>query len=157
MAVATFTFKLDDKKFQAALKDPKLVKGPVRKFLERSAKTVEGAAKEKVTVDTGRLRSSIASEVRTSSAVIGTNLTYAPFVEFGTRPHFPPVGALRGWARRHGFPARGGAFLVARAISRRGTKAKPFLVPSLEQSKPKIKRFFRVMGEEIGKRWRQPK
>ena len=42
---------------------------------------------------------------------------YAGFVEEGTRPHFPPIKAIQGWADRHGIPA----FLVARKIAREGT------------------------------------
>lgn len=43
-------------------------------------------------VDTGRLRNSITHEIRDAglSAVVGTNVYYAPHVEFGTRnPNYP--------------------------------------------------------------------
>lgn len=85
-------------------------------------------AKRYAPVDTGRLRASITPEVRISGpmtvqGIVGSNVTYAPFVELGTKPHWPPVGALEVWARRHGTSA----FLVARAISRRGTKAVKYL------------------------------
>ncbi len=43
---------------------------------------------------------------------------YAIFVEENTRPHWPPIAAITPWARRHGIEP----FLVARAISIRGTK-----------------------------------
>jgi hypothetical protein len=43
---------------------------------------------------------------------------YDLFVEEDTRPHWPPSGALQGWADRHGIPE----FLVRRAIATRGTK-----------------------------------
>lgn len=42
---------------------------------------------------------------------------YAIFVEENTRPHWPPIDAIQGWADRHGIPA----FLVARKISKEGT------------------------------------
>lgn len=52
------------------------------------AQQVEGAAKQYSPVDTGRLRSSITSGLTTdsgtTSAVIGTDVEYAPHVEFGT-------------------------------------------------------------------------
>jgi hypothetical protein len=81
---------------------------------------------------------------------------YAPAVEFGTKPHFPPPKALEGWVRRKGISARiarhthGGqtgkkkkvgttssedtraAFIIARAISKKGTQAHPFLQPAKE-------------------------
>lgn len=43
---------------------------------------------------------------------------YAIFVEEDTRPHWPPPGALSGWADRHGIPE----FLVARKIAQEGTE-----------------------------------
>ena len=61
----------------------------------------------------------------------GSNVKYAPYMEYGTGRladaeggggggrHWPPAQALEGWASRHGF-GPGGGFLVARAIGRRG-------------------------------------
>jgi hypothetical protein len=61
---------------------------------------------------------------------IGTNSPHGRYVEEGRAPgKMPPPAALEGWARRH--PQRGGgrqlplkarAFLIARAIGRRGLK-----------------------------------
>lgn len=64
------------------------------------------------------------------TAEIRAEASYASFVEFGTRPHFPPVDALRDWAARVLGDERL-AFVVARAIARRGTYAHPFLGPAL--------------------------
>lgn len=62
--------------------------GPVGKDLTRRAVRVETAAKRLAPVDTGRLRSSISRELGRDGqglvAVIGTNVHYAPHVEFGT-------------------------------------------------------------------------
>jgi HK97 gp10 family phage protein len=62
--------------------------GPVGKDLARRAVRVETAAKRLAPVDTGRLRSSITRELSRDGqglvAVIGTNVHYAPHVEFGT-------------------------------------------------------------------------
>lgn len=44
---------------------------------------VEGTAIDKVPVDTGRLRSSITHRVEPDFAEVGTNVEYAPNVEFG--------------------------------------------------------------------------
>lgn len=52
---------------------------------------------------------------------------HAAYIEFGTAPHFPPVEALRDWSSRHGIDE---PFLVARAISQKGTTAKPFMKPA---------------------------
>lgn len=45
---------------------------------------VEGKAKELCPVDTGLLRSSISSKVVGTDIIVGTNVPYAPHVEFGT-------------------------------------------------------------------------
>lgn len=125
---------------------------PVRRFLTRSAIVVQGHAREKAPVDTGQLRNSIAYEIDGATmprwARIGTNVKHGPFVELGTRPHFPPPNALEPWARRHGFGPSGG-FLVARAISRHGTKARPYLVPGLNASQGQIRALVSTLGAEI--------
>lgn len=63
-------------------------------------------------------------------AKVVANVDYASFVEFGTRPHFPPVDALRDWAAKK-LGDENAAFLVARAIGQRGTPARPYLGPAL--------------------------
>lgn len=62
--------------------------GAVAKELARRAIRVESAAKRLAPVDTGRLRSSITWRLERDSAglmaVVGTNVHYAPYQEFGT-------------------------------------------------------------------------
>jgi len=95
-------------------------------------------ARKLAPVDTGRLRASILPDVRLSGSeiigVVGSNVVYAPFVELGTRPHWPPPGALATWARRHGMSE----FVVMRAIAMRGTKARRFLQGGFEANKQRI-------------------
>ena len=52
--------------------------------LGRACLLVENDAKTKCPVDTGMLRSSITSVVEGNVGVVGTNVEYAPYVEFGT-------------------------------------------------------------------------
>lgn len=68
-------------------------------------------------------------------AIVEANADYASYVEFPTKPHFPPVDALRDWAAKFLGDARL-AFVVARAISRRGTYAHPFMGPALLENIP---------------------
>ena len=81
-------------------------------------------------INTGHLRDSILVEMTDNklAAEIGPTVDYGAYVEFGTQPHFPPLAALKDWARKHGIPA----FLVARAIARRGTFARPYLAPAFD-------------------------
>lgn len=55
--------------------------------VKRGALNVQTKARRRAAVDTGRLRNSITHEVAEDglSAVVGTNVEYAPYVEFGTR------------------------------------------------------------------------
>ena len=55
------------------------------KSLYQSAALVEGQAKASAPTDTGLLRQSITKDVKPENATIGTNVEYAPYVEFGTR------------------------------------------------------------------------
>lgn len=112
---------------------------PIEQAMEAATLVVARAAREYAPVDQGRLRASILPEVRSLSGervegIVGSNVMYAPFVELGTRPHWPPLEALRIWAARHGLSA----FLVARAIARRGTKAIRFLQRGVEEQRQRV-------------------
>ena len=52
--------------------------------LEAIGLVAETYAKKETPVDTGRLRNSITNTVKNDAAYIGTNVEYAPFVEFGS-------------------------------------------------------------------------
>src|SRR5262245_26629542 len=47
----------------------------------------------------GELYDSVVTEVtaRGLAIYVGSTSKYAPYVEFGTRPHFPPLDAIRRW------------------------------------------------------------
>lgn len=67
------------------------------KSLAEAGKLIETRAKFLCPVDTGNLRRSITSDVDGLTAEIGTNVHYAPHVEFGTRrskaqPYLRPAG-----------------------------------------------------------------
>jgi HK97 gp10 family phage protein len=81
--------------------------------------------------DTGDLHNSIQVQVSPQGLSVGVGSTakYAPFVEFGTRPHFPPLEPIREWCRSRGIDVSA-AFPIARAISERGTPERPFLYPA---------------------------
>jgi len=81
--------------------------------------------------DTGKLQGDLARpEIKPLYARVGSNRNYAVFVHEGTKPHYPPIKALTGWASRHNISP----YVVARAISKRGTKANPFLKDSLAET-----------------------
>ena len=141
-------------RLRKVMEHPQFIRGPLKNFLTRSAFIVELKEKEKAPVDTGRLRSSITTVLQPFKAMVGPTVFYAPYVEYGTRPHWPPKGALQPWAARHGFPAGSlGDFLVRRAIARRGTRAHPFMRPAATASLPLIQAEFEQMVRDIRARW----
>ena len=97
-------------------------------------------AKINAPVDTGRMRASITPEVTaqgdTVQGVVGSNVAYAPYVELGTRPHWPPRAALEVWARRHHM----NVFLVQRSIGQFGTAGRHYLQRAFDANKDKIER-----------------
>ncbi len=125
-------------------------------FLKRTGFTIEKEWKERAPVDVGRYRSSISTQLRSDKQVIvGSNVKYAPEVEFGRKPgKWPLPGSLQPWARRHGFPSgSAGDFLVRRIIFLRGVKEQPALRNALKASQSKIKGFVRLAAKELGIDW----
>ena len=67
---------------------------------------------------------------------------YWRFIEYGTKPHFPPLSAIKKWISVKPVlpkPLPSGklptanqlSYLIARKISKVGTKAQPFLKPTI--------------------------
>lgn len=81
-------------------------------------------------------------EIR-QSARSSKGFAYGAAVRTGTKPHFPPIDALVPWVRAKLSVApervRQVAFLVARKISRVGTKAQPYHIEVLEANISKVK------------------
>jgi len=120
---------------------------PIVQAIRESALMVERDAKIAAPVDRGNLRNSITSEIRATQhealGIVGSNVKHAPYMEYGTgtfvgkAPHYPPMSALRVWARRHGMHP----FLVARAIGRAGgLKPRLFLTGAFEKNEARIEK-----------------
>ena len=81
---------------------------------------------------TGNLQREISLRIRSDyEGEVISEAPYSAFVEYGTRAHFPPVSAMVESARMkfglHGKEAESVGFLVARAISRWGTRGIHFM------------------------------
>ena len=142
-----------DELIQKVGNTPELLGEPLRNFFNHSTMTLQRNAQMLTPVDTGRLRASETTEIDSSPIPLwgrtGTNVYYGIFVEEDTIPHWPPVNALRGWATRHGM----NPFLLARAISRRGTKGKHMFSQSLASNKENISNFLQNAAYEIETKW----
>lgn len=117
------------------------------KSLFKSAVIVEGQAVALAPVNKtvglgGQLKNSITKQVAKDNAVVGTNVLYAPFVEFGTRPHTITA---------HGKGLSDGTNFFGKTVNHPGTKAQPFLLPSLIRNIKKIIRIFKDEG--INLKW----
>jgi hypothetical protein len=134
--------------------------GPARKFLTRSGNEIIAKAKPLTTFNTGTLRRSIDKEVAGDTPIptfvkVGTNVKYAPFVEFGRGPgKMPPREPIEYWYRRKNKagPTQDVAsalYAIQRAIGRRGVKARPYLVPGFEQAVPMIQRHVYTFADEL--------
>jgi hypothetical protein len=116
---------------------PPEMRKDVGRAIGRGLQMIANAAKgitQKEAHDTGRFWSSIGAQTafginevkHIGSDVVGrvgTRVEYGPYIEWGRRPgKMPPVSIIEEWAARHGMPGMG--FVIARAIGRRGLKAK---------------------------------
>ncbi len=110
--------------------------------VRKSILMIEREAKINAPVDTGLLRTNIhKNQISKATGEVSVGVRYAIAVHEGTRPHWPnwKDAGFQNWAHRKGM----NPYLVARAISRRGTKANPFLRKAVESSKSAIKGFFK--------------
>lgn len=92
-----------DKFRRAIRRGSERARSEARRALNATVIVAEGEIKSATPVRTGRLRSSITHEVRDLTGVVGTNVYYAPYVEFGTVKMAPrrmfAVGIERAWPR----------------------------------------------------------
>jgi len=76
----------------------------------------------------------------------GMPSTYMGHVEYGTRPHWPPIAPLAYWAaRKFGYPvgsseAKRAGYLIARKISRVGTKGQHMVEKTADANRAQAQR-----------------
>lgn len=106
--------------------------------LDVAGKFVEDSAKLLVAVDTGNLRGSITHKVDEVelSCRIGTNVEYAPYLEFGTGEF-----AENGQGRKGGWFFRGADGKTHFTL---GNQPQPFLRPALLENKDAIKKMLEL-------------
>ena len=126
------------------------------KFLERKIKphTPIGVS--------GQLRDNIKSEIRGVGAeivgAVGTWVPYAPYVEYGTSPHWPPLKPIALWVQRklqipddsEHFDATVRA--VRAGIAWHGTKGQSMFEKGLDESRNKIKKLFKDAIRNVASR-----
>lgn len=109
------------------------IRGASRDELDASARRVLNRAKVLAPVDTGRLRASIRIESRRTFTLrtvytIGSDVSYAPMVNDGTRPHL-----IRPKTKQALKFQVGGRTVFAKVVHHPGTRANPFLDRALRE------------------------
>lgn len=103
---------------------------------------VEGEAKVRCPVDSGNLRDSIDHYVNEGqkSVFVGTNVEYAPYVEFGTGKYAQDGnGRKTPWA----FQDENGNWIWTS-----GQRPQPYLTPAFEENKKRIQK---LATEQLGR------
>jgi len=145
----------------------KKVQQDVKNEVNASALNIQSGAKRLAPVNLGQLRNSIyLKEQKVDKGfvfTVGSNASYAPYVEFGTggKVSIPAgfeqlasgfkgkkagtfkdmVQALTLWVRRKGIGGgndKSIAYAIAINILKKGMRPQPFLIPSFETEKPKM-------------------
>lgn len=128
---------------------------PIRSYMRSSAYLIKNRAQEVAPEDTGALKRSIRStQIKTKGRLpqriqVRSDSPKSPYVHGDpkrsgklnlqepftrSKPHFPPVRKLRGWAERKlGDPNL--AFVVARSIAEKGTPLVPYLLIAEKDTK----------------------
>lgn len=110
--------------------------------LERACLLVENKAKENCPSKTGYLRRSITHEINNNEGIIGTNVEYAPYVEFGTG-----LFATEGNGRQTPWKYQ---TADGQWFTTKGQHPQPFLGPALENNKNEILQIFKdAIREEL--------
>lgn len=125
---------------------PERLRIALLRAMRESAILIQSLAKVNAPVFRGLLRVSILQGITEERGKlvghVGSALAYAPVLESGrTTGWFPPVSELKTWARRK-LGDEKLAFVVGRAIKRRGFKAQPYLLPALEAGKARVQSIF---------------
>ena len=133
-----------------------------RSAMQKSVSLVERYAKQVAPVGAvGELRAKITGEVRAAGpgqvvGVVGSYARHGIVVEEGADPHWPNITSLSLWVQRKlqvsQKELKSVTFLIARAISRAGLTARPYLSPSFKKAQSKIKGFFRTALKNIVRR-----
>jgi len=146
-----------------AKKYPGQARAAIDETLNHIAMRMEKEVKERTPAGVGGaagLRGSIFGQVfkygKKQGAVVATHQPYGEPVEYGSKPHFPPVGPLELWVRRKlgvdKDEARSVAFAIAFKISRHGTRGAFMFTQAFRDNDHWINREMGKIPERITRR-----
>lgn len=146
---------------QALSRAPEVVRQELSVFMHAATQHLRSEVIDRTPAAMGTLRASIHASVEGSMAdgmlgVVGTSQPYALPVELGTKPHMPPVQALEDWVRQklglQGAEVRRVAYLVARKISKVGTKGHFMFRGAFDDNAAEVQRQFDATVSRIAAR-----
>lgn len=84
---------------------------------------------------------------------VGTRVEYGPYIEWGRRAgrKMPPIWIIEEWAARHGMAGAG--FVIARAIGRRGLRAKHIMERAAREQAKNVVDHIRKTVERAARRF----
>lgn len=118
-----------------------------RAAMQESLGYLQSEVRAGMPVDLGIGRGSVFTEIRGSTVnmrgIVGSGQIHVAVLEKGRRPGAtpPPVGPIASWLSRNGGDARL-AFVVARSIGRRGTKAHRMFKNAIERGGGRVEAIF---------------
>jgi HK97 gp10 family phage protein len=170
--------KVNTKKLEKALekyKDDAIIE--VQGVNLDTASTISATAKKNVNVDRGTLRNSIrVDEFDKINYNVGTNLPYAPYIEFGTGrkvlKNIPPefkdlanqarknkggsfdkgLENIKRWCKRKGIDVKF-AYIIFVNLLTNGMEAKPFFYPAFVQGRKSYNKDMKKAFERLAKRF----
>lgn len=150
--MSNIRISIDISRAKAALaRAPKVMERAIDIKLSRGAIEVAREARRDAPKAFSNLVNSIRAErVGVLHYQVVEGMNYGRVVEEGSKPHFPNSTVLIPWVERvlgvRGKEAREKAFLIARAISRRGTPAQPYMRPAAQA---KASRLFELVKQGV--------
>ena len=114
----------------------------------KTTKQIERTAKQHVPVDSGTLRWSIRFQrLGPGEYVVGTNVEYAPMVEYGTASHVitPTTGEFLY------FEGEDGHLIRKRSVKHPGTPAQPYMRPALRKHRSDLARNIQAEIDALAK------
>jgi len=120
------------------------------KFLRKSATRIAELMRERAPVRTGRLRQSIIVRLETGEVSVGPTVPYAPYVEYGTKPHI--IRPVR--AKALAFEVQG-TTVFAKLVHHPGFAGRFFVREAYEQFLSEAPQFARELFEwywRVGRR-----
>lgn len=137
-------------KLHKKMKSDYLIDVPADEFYDAIAIKIGKRAQALTPVDRGDVKKGIKVLKDSGGVAVAATARHSIYAHEPTRPHWPPVAALQGWAKRHGIDA----FLVAKAISEKGTEGVPFLKDAAEEVfdslQPGLRAFSRSVEQRFG-------